>query len=368
MNPLETSKSYLSKPVQGETTQSEKISLIEKMLPVEVFFKILSELNESSFESAVRVNSFWKTASMNVVQRREFSDIKNFAKLLGEHLNEHLYNSQREKLFDIDKGRMILNAVNLKQIKVSKYDLKEEMINILKEIKSNDLKYLQQLHINSPEFLRDIFLLAKIYRKVDKAKATPPGQAKDKRRSLRLKTTAESLIRLGRLEKALEAATAIPSTGFTYNRVYSYYLLEDISNAFLQQGNLEKSLTTAMLYQNREELRLFIAKNWIEEGYLDKALESTDLNKMPGMAAMLPDMHLKSLFLEAVSRKWVEKGNLDKALDIAVMISDKAIQSLTLEAISRNWLEEKNNVSRALEVAAMIPNETIKSSLIKKIS
>ncbi|MGK5595643.1 MAG: hypothetical protein ACSNEK_09855 [Parachlamydiaceae bacterium] len=364
MNPLNPSKQDLNiNP--GEVAKNEKVNFNET-LPVEIFHKVLSELNENNLQSALRVNSFWNTAVLSVIQRREFSDIKNFARVLGNHLIDS-YKIQREQLFNIGKDKMLLEIVNLKQIKVPIHELKEEMINILKELDSYELKYLQQLGVSSPKFFDDTFVLARIYRKVDKAKAMPPGQSKDKRRSLTLKTTAESLIKLGYLDKALEAATAIPSTGFGYNRLYRYYLLDEISNAFLQRGDLGKSLITALLYQNKEELRLFVTKSWLEEGNLSKALEMIDLNQVPEIVAMLPDTQLKSLVLDTTSRKWIEKGNLSQASDTAVMISDKAMQSLALEAISRAWLEKKNNIGKALEVAEMIPNETIKSSLIKDI-
>ena len=112
-------------------------------LPLELVVNILSNLNDIDMQSTVTVSKSWNIASIDTAKRQQFSLIKDFVNFLRTNLNEKLSDSQRERLFGNGDETIILNSVNLKEVKSSAFKIRETFFNILSELKDKDLDSLR---------------------------------------------------------------------------------------------------------------------------------------------------------------------------------------------------------------------------------
>lgn len=116
--------------------------LIGNTLPNEVFLKIISHLDGLDRRQANLVSRRWSGAVLDSAKREEFAKIKGFANFLGKHLQKQNNVDQGKKLFGIANDTKILDSVKLTQVKSTIYEVKENFIKILKDLKEDELKNL----------------------------------------------------------------------------------------------------------------------------------------------------------------------------------------------------------------------------------
>lgn len=145
--------------------------LIIKMLPFEVLEKILLLVNIKDNQSNPKVSVSWSEISVSA-KYKEFNRITNLAKSVAETLTEEAYASVKSELLTIGNRTKIYNLVNLNIFKETS-ELKESVLNILKNLNKLKLEDLEKLSKNKREIFQDlevfenIFALALLYKHIE---------------------------------------------------------------------------------------------------------------------------------------------------------------------------------------------------------
>ncbi len=151
--------------LQGDVGQ------IEQTLPIELIKNILFFVDETTLQSVVTVCRRWSLASVGSGAEKRFGLLMPFAKFLGQHLNKETYDSnQIEQFKAIERGTTLFGSKNLVEVKSSFLALKEKFINILKDLKKEDLEALTRASSELPQ-ANELCSLAILYREIDEANA-----------------------------------------------------------------------------------------------------------------------------------------------------------------------------------------------------
>ena len=293
--------------------------LITNTLPIHLFEEILSYLNVLDTQSASQVSKLWNVSAIDTAKHEELVEINKFIKFICGNIEESSYPTQIKDLRALIGDKKILNAVNLNQVKYSALEIREKILNVLKDLDNKVLSALEKLSINlkNPVFFQNVFELARIYRNADEIKELDEGIEKDRA----LKLVYMELLENRCFDKALEVANLMP---------------------------LEREKDLAFLGIGIELLK---------RGYFDKALKITDL---------ITDKWEKSSFLKRVGEALLKNGHLGKTLEVANLITQEQEKCEILESLSKAWTE-KGNFDKALEVANLITSEQLKSYALEDI-
>ena len=140
-------------------------------IPPEIFENVLSFLNRKDLQKAAAVNSYWKDCVIDWVKYDRYTRALNFIEFLANNLNEDQYPDQVKQLFNLAQNkRVLLDFMSgLEQIDAFCFNLKKDLINILRSLSSRDLNSLKELSGDreKPDFLQDIFSVLSIYEEVD---------------------------------------------------------------------------------------------------------------------------------------------------------------------------------------------------------
>lgn len=284
-----------------------KEGLINEMLPPELFDQILSYLDGKSMQSTTAVSRHWNLS----VKQTEIFLIKKFAKLLDENLKKEPHRSQIKSLFNIGE----FNAINLIEIKSFKVKLKSDLINILKELEEEDLILLEKTSKKRmPILFDDLFELARIYKRIDLAKAMSDDFEKEK-------------------------------------------TLEKISLELMQLRHFDKAITVANM------LTFDLIKWGVFNCISAELLELENFDKAIAVANMISSAHAKGKMLMTISDKLANSGNFDKAIAVANMIPDDDIKNNTLEMIC-NLLVEYGMKAKAEELVETISCDIVRARII----
>ncbi|MGK5593992.1 MAG: hypothetical protein ACSNEK_01360 [Parachlamydiaceae bacterium] len=152
-------------PYLNEATAYE--SAIDS-IPLEIFQEFLTKLDKESVQSALLVDSSWREATINAIQHRDLSEIKNFAKSLAGKLDRNRYKNQIEKLLRLGRDKKTSDFFSLKQIETTMKELKKEILVILEAIEDQDLDDLEKATTVKPKFFENVFTFAKHRKKIDR--------------------------------------------------------------------------------------------------------------------------------------------------------------------------------------------------------
>lgn len=255
-----------------------------KMLPDDVLEFILAHLDESGIQSTNSVSKHWNQRSIKIV-RLAHHRVARFAAFLGKNLQKERYGNEIAKLFAIADTRQF-NITILKAIKAAKFQIKEDVLDVLKFLSEEDLSHLERLSEAEPkpQLFDNLFRLAPIYYKLDKADKIPESHLRGPEHS----TISIELAKCGHYDKSIEVAKLIR--------------LRD-----------RQSYTFRSIY-----------KIFVEQGYIDKALEVVNLLKYKLDQAEA---------LKFISDTLVKRGDLEAAEGIAFEINDESIRSETRKTI-----------------------------------
>lgn len=200
-------------------------------LPVEIFIKIFSSLDDKDIQRASLATHSWNVIAVDTVARNEFSKVKKFADFLSKSMPENS-SEATEQLFAIGSDRKILNSISIMQVKSSINVLHDQILKILINLNENDLNNLEELSKNEPKpkSYEHIFALAKIYKKLEEA-----DQLEEFEKNIALKEIPKQLASYGRVDKALEVA-AMMTNKFTQSLA-----LKEISAVLIENGNFDKA-------------------------------------------------------------------------------------------------------------------------------
>lgn len=278
--------------------------LINETLPTEIFVKVLFHLDKMSMQEACLVNRLWSEASVDTAKRKGFSIIKAFGKFLAGNLHREVYAGQKKTLCVMGSDTLILNSVNLLEVKSSIISLREKISNILKDLRVPDLETLRRLSIYEarPHFFENLFTLAMFYKQIDEAYQKP----NEDERLAALQEVAKLLTRSGYSNKAIDLA----------NRVMNEcgkgaLILLPISRTLMEIGKPDEAIEVANSISN-EETRDVSLQTLINElkrrRMIAKAVE---------VANMISHNGTKRLVLLDVFKSLMKTHKIDEAIDIA---------------------------------------------------
>lgn len=192
--------------IEEETNYQNYSSKLQN-LPRELILHIFSYLCNMDLSHTVPLNSLFQDITLETAKQNAFLLIKNTAKSFAENLPDSLVD-QKQKLLNLCESREIFNGVNLLDIRASLHGLKESFINILKDLELEDLDKLELSTKNyyMPDFLKNVFELSKIYKRIDAAKCI----LKKKEKARVLLKISKKLTEIGHIDKAKEVAYTIP--------------------------------------------------------------------------------------------------------------------------------------------------------------
>lgn len=340
-----------------------------KPLPLEIFQQVLSYLDPKSRQSAVGVNKLWCNVVIDTARRKELSLIKDFAKFLAKNLSGKLDADQIRRLLKIgrDDDEKKLNFANLIAVKSSQRILRENILEILKDLKHEDLKSLEELSRDErkPLFFENIFDLARIYKQIDEAKTIPDENNK----SIALRDGSIDLTRNGEIVKAIELANTIPG------KLYKCAALLEVCVAFTRRWDIDKAIELANtipdeIYKSRalrqvvEALTHRVIDKKIPGVSITFGIKSGDIDKTIGITNTIPDKIYKYVALGQISHALARRDDIDKAIEIANTIPDDGDTSF----FERNWalwyiflaLKRLGDNNKAREVVNMMSSERIK--------
>ena len=170
-------------------------------VPVEIFQKILFNLNREDSQKAVCVNSLWQKNVIYSSKSKNLSSIREYIQMFIENLEGNAKDQLKELFLEERRNGPIVDSktlqrYNLKQkfidetlttnnlieldqkLSESKDVFIDGFINILKDLSEEDFNKIEKLFNDSLKdksldksfYLKDIIELAKIYRKVDQIK------------------------------------------------------------------------------------------------------------------------------------------------------------------------------------------------------
>ena len=336
---------------------TEEEGTIETKLPPEIFAHVLSYLNESDMEEVNLVSPLWSNSTLAAVKDEEFTKIVQFAKFLGNELEGSSYGSQINKLFDMGSDTSILNSVNLIQVKLSIKNYKEKIVNLLKDLKEDDLEKLEKLSKNAPKprFFEHVFDLARVYKQIDKQIDQASRIASERLRDTALEKISFELIKKGYTDKAIEVAKmASPDA--------SEYVLYSIARylADADEGNIVRAIEIAEMISGNEirddVLKDRIAKALVKEGSLDRAIE---------IAETISDDEGREDVLKVIVEALVQKGG--EAIEIVKTLSDEERREDAFLGITCALVVE-GKTEKAIEVAEMISDDEKRGNGFELIS
>lgn len=181
--------------------------------------EVLFSLDDRDIQHSL-VSRDWNV--IDTAKYEEFSGLKSLARDLNKNLPES-YENQKKKFFNIESDTKILHSENLMQAESCIYGMKEKILNILKDLKEEDLKNLERLSKDKPKFFENVFDLTRIYKRLDQANQIPDNSKK----SFALWCISNELAKIGSLDKARKVANTIPEDSLK-NSAFSKILGKDV--------------------------------------------------------------------------------------------------------------------------------------------
>lgn len=147
---------------QHNHTTKEYKGLIPE-LPFEVKQVILSNFNDRDLRRVSCVNTRWRWAS-TASPKKDVRSIQHFANVLANYLPASRAR-QKARLVDIKNDNKIFSSFNITGIRQCSHKLKEEILDILKDLSKVDLDNLEEFSKREirPVSFESIFELAKLY-------------------------------------------------------------------------------------------------------------------------------------------------------------------------------------------------------------
>lgn len=276
-----------------------------KSVPPELIGIILSNVSESDLQHTSEVNRVWNKETISFV-KNEFSAL--VSKLISTLVSKFgdQYGDQKKELEDVLKGTIVLDFINLNEVKNSISGFVKKIADILITINEKDLGELEKSIYKeiSSALTKKIFDLTEIYQKIAKAAKMDVWD-----QSNVLRDAAIDLAKFGYFDKAIDVADMITEIGSVERREAT----EEIYELVGQSGQIAKAM------QVGKDLFSF------DEEDIDQVFESI---------SYMPDSDWKkSSSLHFTCKTLANRGEIDRAKEVASMIPDEATKTYTLNYI-----------------------------------
>lgn len=322
-------------------------------LPVEDLEKILSYLDSMSLQQAALVSKDWSSVSIDTAKHEEFSKIKNFANFLGEKLPES-YPTQKKQLLDIGNGgeSKILESVSLLEVKSSIKIVNETIVNVLKDLKDEDLKELESASkgLTTPQFFEDVFELARLYKNLDEINKITD----ERKKSLALSNFSIQLLNSDKVDHALKIAKLIPREDYDLKENALSY----ISTNLLRQGKVDKGLEIAndLPVSARDKIFNELSFQYLRMGQIEDTLK---------FVKMINDDEIRESSILQIIQKIAEREDIDKALEVAVqyVADNKELLSFLYSLKAA----KTGNIEDSIKFAGEVTDEKLRMSVLKKV-
>lgn len=163
-------------------------------LPSDVMSTICTFLNKEAWQKTVIVNKLWCLTTLERAKKTEIEKMQSFIKKMAVNLDAHP--DVKNQLKDASaKSNIIMQATNLLEIRNIKIYLKENTLNILKNLRIKDLHEL-----NVKVGKSRLFSIAHFYKRIDNALQTPFEDIK----SYQLKVICLDMVRTDYFEEAIK--------------------------------------------------------------------------------------------------------------------------------------------------------------------
>ncbi len=219
------------------------------LLPELIQF-ILTGANYEDKHLTGGINKAWNTAYVDINKTKEFRLLKSFVNFSVKHLEDAKYAGPIKELKNAIEGTRILNSCNLLEVKASSYELKEKIINILKQVNESDLNLLHE-HFNKemqPISIANFPHLVEEYKSLDLIKTnftefkTKNHLNENFSKNDALKDSIIKLLHKNAFEKAFEVASSSHLTDYFFeNLLLHLSKTNQIDTAFIHINTLLES-------------------------------------------------------------------------------------------------------------------------------
>lgn len=202
-----------------------------KNLPSEVLQLIFKYLDWTGIQVSHLVSKEWGERTISAVHEVRQETI-NFLRLLDGQLQEDYAREKNRLDFAIVE---LSSQIKIREIQIALDGTKEDVLNILKDIKPENLDSLEKLSINEtkPKGFENLFKLVSLYRALDET-----DQITSRRRQISsLGQISLELAHFGHFDKSLEVALM--------TRADSVALLKDFDNSMIENGFIPKLIIAA---------------------------------------------------------------------------------------------------------------------------
>ena len=298
---------------QHEVSPGED-GLIDRMLPVEVFQKILFYLDKGDIASTDLVSHYWSKNAIEVAKHVDFFSRVDFVDFLVVNLKE-----SSQKLLDIQRDKSIFKSASLRDVTLSTERSHEEISQVLSELNEIELMNLRKLYkFKSDPVFDHLIAVAELYKQFSRLHLKEERLGKVKR----LQKISMRLIVYRKIDQAIEVASVIPDD------LQKALTLQGISDALIQFGKMEKAITVARK----------IAKDYVQTETFEK-----------------------------ICFALLDSGRLERSLEVARMILNYLDQSSVLIKMAEQ-LMNLGDIQNALKVAHCIPGFYYRKNILERIA
>lgn len=337
-------------------------------LPIEVLRHVLSFLDTTDIQNTAKANRLWRLISIDI-KHGEFLTLIKFVNFLGNNFHEGPYAIQSKMFFDLASNTKVLKFLSLAQVITSISKLKEDVLNILKDIENEELNNLKNLSDGryESEFIESIFKDIELFKEIDKQMALSMNKAmskKDKSENTEiLYNFSRSLIKSDYIWKALEVANVISKEWKKGSIIYH------INKTLMKSDNLDRAIEFAKAmsegYAKGEALRDIC---WVlsKRGCIERAISVASL-----ITVDVPKGDAYIIIINALMR--IDGiDNIEKALELTNIKFDdhkhmKRWKYARLTDISIT-LFQKDNIEKAMEVINTITDQHERVAAITRIA
>lgn len=236
-------------PIQDSSNLNYPIVVDKKTTP-DTLSLIFNKLQPKDQLSASQVNRMWNKTAL-AFDKKEFGQLVQFIDFITSALNQDNQATQILKFEMLMSECHVLDSVNFQKIKKNVSELQEKILNLLKDFKEEELKYLEDLY--------------------KKKKFKPYCHFFDLSRF----RIFDELINQGELDKAFEFLDTLPNQDYKKET-----FLESTFEKLVNQGDIEKAKKVAELFLEKEN------KYRVSKEHLIYNLSNILLNNMQILAAL----------------------------------------------------------------------------------
>lgn len=385
--------SYLNPPKVSEKQTNKE------QLPSHILSLVFDQLSLDDQKSAAQVGHLWNRAAL-ATDQKELDQLVQFIEFITSTANQSNCVTEIVKLERLATNNKVYGAISLQKLKYDVSDLKEDILNILKDLDEEDLKHLEDLY-KKKNFkpYEDFFDLARIYRRIDEAKKGILDESALRAALLRL---CDELINKGKVEKVYELIDTLSKEDSQKEMTFL-----SLFSKLIDKNEITKAKKILNYFCMKNE-NFFVINNLIisrkfcdillKNVMNDEAFEMAGKTKYPSLALNVYHKLIKAFFnlgnyemaLAAINRIDEMNRNEDDAIGLEAYeklinkffkVKNYEMVSVTLNKIDEKFSENKSEIlgrlalaflddgdyDRAMDVFSQISDDRVMSDICEKM-